>query len=98
MLCSNECIRALHHHKNIVGLIGFSEEPYTIVLKRYDRSLFDAVLDRRLEINAQTTLFFCYCIADGMAEMHQLGMIHRDLKSGTLFTIFRGYAVFNILS
>jgi serine/threonine protein kinase len=112
-------MQALSHHPNVITLIGFTEEPLSIVMKLYDRNLFSLVMaypeyalnaseyetmkqmvkaDTKLkkgllvkgfEILPEIALHIAYGMAAGMAEMHLLGLLHRDLKSANVLLEYK---------
>lgn len=112
-------MQALSHHPNCIKLAGYTEKPLSVIMKRYDRSLFHLVLaypryttdsseyyalksyikvDSRLkkgllvkgfELLPEIALHLAWGMANGMAEMHRLGILHRDLKSANVLMEYR---------
>lgn len=105
---------ALINHSNIITLVGFTEEPLSIVTKLYDRNLFSlcmalpeyasesagldalknfmkadsklkkGIIVKGFEMLPEIALHLAWGMASGMAEMHDKGILHRDLKSANV--------------
>lgn len=77
---------SLSFHENIVSLVGFSEEPLSIVMKYHSKSLNDVIRDNELNIKLvpDMVLRLAYHIADALYEMHATGIVHRDIKPNNI--------------
>eukprot|EP00160_Parvularia_atlantis_P015722 Unigene464_Nuclearia_a/m.1504 Unigene464_Nuclearia_a/g.1504 ORF Unigene464_Nuclearia_a/g.1504 Unigene464_Nuclearia_a/m.1504 type:complete len:788 (+) Unigene464_Nuclearia_a:4271-6634(+) len=74
---------SLSFHPNIIKMIGYTDEPRTIVTRLYPTDLF-----RFLHAQADKTrlpmglaLHLCQGMMAGLAAIHSLGIAHRDIKS-----------------
>ena len=75
---------SLNFHENIIKLIGYSDDPLSMVMKFYPKSLSAFVNEGSAEsayLDPTTVLRFSFHICDAMAEIHSLGIVHRDLKT-----------------
>eukprot|EP00698_Gefionella_okellyi_P017676 TRINITY_DN5210_c0_g2_i1.p1 TRINITY_DN5210_c0_g2~~TRINITY_DN5210_c0_g2_i1.p1 ORF type:complete len:453 (+),score=92.53 TRINITY_DN5210_c0_g2_i1:134-1360(+) len=74
-------------HPNVVMLLGACTPPpaYCIVTEYVSRgNLADMLHDTAVDITWQRMLRFAADAARGMAHLHALGILHRDLKNGNL--------------
>ena len=91
------CIMALVcNHPNIVRFIGYTENPPSIVMQRYQCSAKDAIVKPELfeRISPSSWLFAALCVARGLqgtlmmvlitillaTEIHRLDVVHLDIK------------------
>ncbi|ELP91048.1 protein kinase, putative, partial [Entamoeba invadens IP1] len=66
----------------IVKLYGISLEPVALIMDYCDKgTLYDYIQNQKNEMTWKDIVHFSYQIASGMAEIHSLKLIHRDLKS-----------------
>lgn len=77
---------SLNFHENVIKLIGYSEEPMSIVTRQYSRSLLDLIQGPQMTLflDTETVFRFTYHISFAMAEIHSLGIAHRDVKAANL--------------
>jgi serine/threonine protein kinase/GTPase SAR1 family protein len=69
-------------HDNLVSLYGIVLEPFCIVLEFMDGgTLFDCVHDQVQALNWDVRLRLALDVARAMNYLHDVGLIHRDLKS-----------------
>jgi serine/threonine protein kinase len=101
-------MNSLTHHPNMITLIGYSEPPdgpLAIVTKLCERNLTDLLvhvptfsaegqLVSGFELGVEWALHIMGGIANGMNEMHELGLLHRDLKSANVLVERRIWPAF----
>ncbi len=78
---------SLNFHDHVIRLIGYSEEPMAIVTRLYAFSLMDLINDgdrARQILTAQNVLRFSFQVVAAMKEMHEMDIVHRDLKTANL--------------
>lgn len=75
---------SLSFHENIIKLIGFTEEPLAMIMKYYSQSMSDLIKNAPDYLTDEVTVRFTYHIVHALAEMHCLGVVHRDLKTANL--------------
>ena len=74
---------SLSFHGNIIKLIGYTEEPRTIITRLYPTDLFRYlhVQDDRSPLESHLLLHLCSGMVAGLASVHSMGIAHRDIKS-----------------
>ena len=80
-------MKELGEHPNIISFLGFAyRRPETIVVTALAKkgSLFDYLHIRKEKPTEQQSLTWARQIAYGMAFMHRLDYVHRDLKSSNV--------------
>jgi len=97
-----EAMQAFHHeitamwslsfHPNVITLIAYDDSTTSIVTPLYDGDL-DFFLhndkNHRLNLDDTLILYISLCIGRGMNAVHDMGIIHRDMKSGNILIKFR---------
>ena len=79
-------------------LIGFTEEPLSIITKLYEGNLYDLfIINNNVEFSSHLVGQFAFGISSAMAEMHYMNIVHRDLKSSNLLIERLADGNFNIL-
>ena len=72
---------SLEQSPNIIKLLGYTEEPYSIVMKLYQEgSLHDFIFKKHNKVTPQLAASMALDIASGMRDMHAIGVVHFDLK------------------
>ena len=72
------------HHQNLVNFIGFSLNPYTLVIEYVPYGALNEFLNKDTsDLGWDLRLKIAVDVAQGMAFMHSLhpSYIHRDLKT-----------------
>jgi serine/threonine protein kinase len=67
------------NERNIAKLLGWNDDPYTILMKYYPLGALDGFLESNL-VSKRILLSFMHDIANGIQTMHTAGFVHRDLK------------------
>ncbi|KAI3632377.1 hypothetical protein MIR68_009483 [Amoeboaphelidium protococcarum] len=77
---------SLNFHENIIKLIGFTDEPLSIVMKYYARSLSDVIKNAALHyaLTPEVVFRMTYHVSDALCEMHSIGIVHRDIKPNNI--------------
>lgn len=70
----------LGRHENIVGLLGWCDEPLAMLMRYYPLGSLDKVLAKRMPATKSVILKFSLDISRGVNFMHQKGVAHCDLK------------------
>ena len=71
----------LQPNKNIARFLGFTENPYCILMKYYERGPLDAWISNSRELKSKRIMHgFLMDIASGLNYMHSQGIAHCDLK------------------
>jgi len=70
-------------HPNIVSMIGFCFEPYSIVMEYMDKGSLSSFLQKSEDLPYSTQLQLALDVAKGMMFLHSASppIVHRDLKS-----------------
>ena len=68
-------------HPNIIALLGYVENPPCIITKLYDTDLHRLIHHESALITDAVVLKLSQDIARAMLAIHNIGVIHRDLKS-----------------
>ena len=78
---------SLSFHPNIVGLIGYTDEPRTIIVREYpwDLPRFLAEAPRPMPIAG--ILRLCCDIAQAVNATHTLGVAHRNIQSASIYVV-----------
>lgn len=83
----------MNKHKNIVKLVGYSDNPPSVLLKRYPYgSLKDVTHTKKTskyriktaEWAPDLLVALAFDVATGIMEIHKLGIIHNDLKTANV--------------
>ena len=74
---------ALNFHPNIAKLVGYTENPRTVVVKLYPTDLFRYLhlQDDKEQLESHLLLHLCSGIVAGVAAIHSLKIAHRDINS-----------------
>ena len=77
------------NHPNVVQIFDFGVEnergqPF-IVMERLDGMDLETALARRLEFDAHRTLRLFGALLEALAELHDSGIVHKDIKPANLF-------------
>ena len=88
--CDTDIMAKLGEHPNIISFYGFAvnyPEKIIVTALAENGSLFDYLHKKGIKPALEQSLTWAMEIAYGMAYMHQLDLVHRDLKSSNvLFT------------
>ena len=82
-------------HPYLIRPIGGSVVERLIVLPLGEQSLYDAVSGRHSPIPLNIAVTLLQHIAEALAYIHRLGIMHRDLKR---YVIFFYFFIFNFLN
>eukprot|EP00158_Paraphelidium_tribonemae_P009424 Partr_v1_DN28863_c3_g2_i5_m33597 len=75
----------LQMNKNIVRLLGYSENPNAILLKIYlQGSLGNRINSRPVKLSMRMAHSFLGDIANGLMAIHSAGFVHADIKSDNI--------------
>jgi serine/threonine protein kinase len=74
---------SLSFHANIIKLIGYTEEPRTIVTRLYPTDLFRYLhtQEDKTPLESHLLLHLCSGMVGALAAVHSMGIAHRDIKS-----------------
>eukprot|EP00158_Paraphelidium_tribonemae_P007123 Partr_v1_DN28120_c1_g1_i1_m55098 putative protein kinase kinase kinase len=72
-------MNAFKNELNIVKLLGYTEDPYSLILKYYPRGSLGKWM-RREKFQLKQVLSFVNDISNAMAALHNNGVIHCDIK------------------
>ena len=75
---------SLAFHRNIATLIGYTDVPTTIVTKLYETDLFQFIQNPDEETNLSINILLATQVSAGIAAMHNIGIVHRDIKSANV--------------
>lgn len=78
----------------IVKLIGYTDDPLTIVMKKYETDLFKYAMDssHTIVLTDEQKLGLILDIARGIKGIHDLNVAHLDLKSRKFIIIFLSFS------
>lgn len=70
------------NHPNILSLheIIWDEEQIFLILEFLDTNLYNMIKDELIPLNERNIKVIAFQIFSGLAEIHEKGYIHRDLK------------------
>ena len=81
----------MRENENVVKLLGYIEDPLSIVMVKYDINLFSLLHEWKRfslqEISVMTGCSIAIDIANGMAALHSASIIHLDLKSSNILLL-----------
>lgn len=87
----NELIREVNimerlRHRNVVQIYGASVEKDhpCLIMEHMELGSLKDLLATKIELNPEQQINIALDIANGLAHIHTLGVIHRDLKSGNI--------------
>jgi len=77
---------SLSFHRNVIKLIGYTDEPRTIVTPLYKTDLFRFLhhQDDEDPLEPGLALHLCAGISSAMDAIHTMGIVHRDIKSANI--------------
>jgi len=76
-------IMARMRHPNCCEYMGYLEEPFSLVSRRYPCTLEDLIFDGNLSMVDRFRI--AYQVTSGLYYMHSLKLLHRDLKPDNVF-------------
>ena len=77
--------------------MGYTDVPMSIVTHHCDGTLYENLIVKGgPKILLNVLMKVVYQIAAGMAEMHNIGILHRDLVSNILSFLFFSFLIFFI--
>ena len=73
---------SLKGHDNLVKCLGIEETPVMlwIILELCDQDLYNYMKENRLHQNFQSIINFCSQVASAIKHLHELGIVHQDIK------------------
>ena len=75
----------LRSHQNIAKLLGYTENPYNIIMPYYPLGNLQKWIQRRQNIkNKSIIMRLTYQLADGLEYMTRIGISHCDLKTSNI--------------
>ena len=74
---------SLNFHANIIKMLGYTDEPATIVTRLYPTDLFRYLhgQDDKSPLESHLLLHLCSGMVGAVAAVHSMGIAHRDIKS-----------------
>jgi serine/threonine protein kinase len=73
-------MHSLQAHPNIIKLVGYSNGPMSIIMKKYRMDLKMALRDQFFQPDALVCMKIAVDVARGMEFVHKRQIIHLDLK------------------
>ena len=71
----------LKNHRNIAKIYGYTEDPYSIVMKFYSSGSLDKWIHQTTQrLSKQLIFSFLHDICTGLEFVHSKGLVHADLK------------------
>ena len=71
---------------NIVGLIGYSYEPYNSIIMKYYHTNLKDFLRSRTQRSPALVHKIAIDIAEGLKTLHSVGILHLDIKPGMSYS------------
>ena len=74
---------SLSFHANVIKLLGYTEEPRTIITRLYPTDLFRYLhtQEDKSPLESHLLLHLCSGMVSALAAVHSMGIAHRDIKS-----------------
>jgi len=74
---------SLSFHANVIKMLGYTEEPRTIITRLYPTDLFRYLhtQDDKAPLESHLLLHLCSGMVSALAAVHSMGIAHRDIKS-----------------
>ena len=76
---------SLSFHPNIMGLIGYTDEPRTIIVREYNRDLQRFLSEAPRPMPIDDILRICCEVAQAVNAVHTLGVAHRNIQSANIY-------------
>jgi len=76
-------IMARMHHPYCCEYVGYLNDPFRVVTRRYPANLFDMTKSNTLTVADRFRI--AYQLASAISYVHSIGLLHRDLKSENVF-------------
>ena len=93
----------LREHPNIAKTVGFSRDPFTLLMRYYPEGSLDALIHREKSIpgfqwSMRWCISFAKDIASGLAHVHARGIAHCDIKPANILLKVENQSVDALLS
>ena len=74
--------------RNSVEIVGWSDDPLCIIMRRYDTSLDHLIFNRSVKTHINLTVVHSMLgdICSALMACEKLGIVHNDLKPRMLFS------------